>query len=143
MAWTATLLRLSKTHGRVDLEIRYSDGIDAPIDKLYSFERTNKKAIRALARREVARLQEIKDEVIDIVVNQKIDLTPPPDPPDPPAPTPAQITKRAWFKDLNKLRVLLTLVDIGIFQASDSRITPLRTKLTADLLNSYLSEVDH
>ena len=146
MAWTAKLLRLSKKHGRVDFDIRYSDGIDAPVDKHYSFDRTNKAAIRALVRREVARLQEIKDEVIDIIVNQEIDLTPPappPDPPDPPGPTPAQIAKRAWFRDLNKLRVLLKLVDLGILPGSDPRIVPLRTSLTADLLNSYLSRIDY
>ena len=143
MPWTATLLRLSKAHGRVDLEIRYDDGINDPIDKSYSFERTNKKAIRALARSEVARLQEVKDEVINIIVNQEIDLTPPPDPPAPPAPTPAQIAERAWFRDLNKLRVLLTLVDLGILPGSDSRIAPLRASLIADLLNSYLSGIDY
>ena len=143
MPWTATLLRLSKAHGRVDLDIRYDDGIDPPLDKHYSFERTNKKAIRALARREVARLQEVKDEVIDIIVNQPIDLTPPPDPPAPPGPTPAQIAERAWFRDLNKLRVLLTLVDLGILPSSDSRIVPLRTSLIADFLNSYLSGIDY
>ena len=140
MPFTATLLRLSKAHGRVDLDIRYDDGIDEPVDKHYGFERITKAQVRALARREVARLQEIKDEVIDIIVNQPIDLTPPP---DPPGPTPAQIAERAWFKDLNKLRVLLTLVDLGILLGSDSRIVPLRTSLTADLLNSYLSGIDY
>ncbi len=146
MPWTATLLRLSKAHGRVDLDIRYDDGIDEPVDKHYGFERISKAGVRALARREVARLQEIKDEVIDIIVNQPIDLTPPPDPPDPPdppSPTPAQIAERAWFKNLNKLRVLLTLVDIGLLPGSDSRIVPLRTSLIADFLNSYLSGIDY
>ena len=143
MPWTATLLRLSKAHGRVDLDIRYDDGIDEPVDKHYGFERITKAQVRALARREVARLQEIKDEVIDIIVNQAIDLTPPPDPPAPPDPTPAQIAERAWFRDLNKLRVLLTLVDLGILPGSDSRIVPLRTSLTTDLLNSYLSGIDY
>ena len=143
MPWTATLLRLSKAHGRVDFEIQYSDGIDDPINKSYSFERTNKKAIRRLARQEVARLQEVKDEVIDIVVNQPIDLTPPPDPPDPPGPTPEQIAERAWFKNLNKLRVLLLLVDLGLLSGSDSRIAPLQASLIADFLNPYFNEINH
>jgi len=141
MAWTATLLRLSKAHGRVNLEIRYDDGIDPPIDKSYQFERTNKKQIRALAAREVARLQEIKDEVIDIVVDQPIDLTPPPDPPDPPGPTPEQIAERLWFQDWNKLQTLLVLVNAEIIQPTDSRIDPLKVSLRAGLLNSYLSGI--
>ena len=143
MPWTAKLLRLSKAHGRVELEIQYSDGIDPPVNKSYGFERTSKAAIRALARREVARLQEIKDEVIDIIVDQLIDLTPPPADPPPPGPTPAQIAERAWFRDLNKLRVLLTLVDLGILPGSDPRIVPLRTSLNTDFLNSYLSGIDY
>ncbi len=83
MAWKAKLLRLSKAHGRIEFEIKYSDGIGTPINKSYSFERINKAEIRALARREAARLQEVKDQVIGIAVNQEIDLTPPPDPPSP------------------------------------------------------------
>ncbi len=141
MPWTATLLRLSKAHGRVELEIQYSDGIDEPINKSYGFERTNRAAIRRLARQEVARLQEIKDEVIDIVVNANIDLTPPPPDPPPPDPTPEQLAERAWFRDWNKLRVLLELVNAGIIQPDDSRIAPLQTSLTAGLLNSYLRSI--
>ena len=144
MAWTATLLRLSKAHGRVDLDIRYSDGIDAPIDKHYSFERTNRTAIRALARREVARLQEVKDEVIDIIVNQEIDLTPPPPPPaspPPPAPTPEELARDAWFLDWRKLQILLRLVDASILQPDDSRIAPFQVSLRDGLLNSYLRDL--
>ena len=141
MAWTATLLRLSKAHGRVNLEIRYDDGIDPPIDKSYQFERTNKKQIRALARSEVARLQEIKDEVIDLGLDADIDLTPPPDPPDPPGPTPEQIAERLWFQDWNKLQTLLVLVNAEIIQPTDSRIDPLKVSLRAGLLNSYLSGI--
>ncbi len=143
MAWTAKLLRLSKAHGRVDLEIQYSDGIGEPVNKSYSFERTNKAAIRRLARQEVARLQEVQDEVIDLVVNVNIDLTLPPADPPPPGPTPAEIARRVWFRDLNKLRVLLTMVDLGLLPATDARIAPLRTSLLAGFLNSYLSGVDY
>ena len=143
MAWTAKLLRLSKAHGRVDLEIQYSDGVGEPVNKSYSFERTNKAAIRRLARQEVARLQEVQDEVIDLVVDVNIDLTPPPPDLPPPGPTPAEIARRAWFKDLNKLRVLLTMVDLRLIPGTDARIVPLRTSLIADFLNSYLSGVDY
>jgi len=140
MAWTATLLRLSKAHGRVDLEIRYSDGTDI-VDKSYQFERTNKTQIRALARREVARLQEIKDEVIDIVVDDDIDLTPPPDDPPPPDPTPEEIAERLWFRDWRRLQTLLVLVNAEIIQPTDSRIDPLKVSLRAGLNNSYLSGI--
>ena len=139
MAWTAKLLRLKKQHGRVEIEISYQDGIDT-IDKVYTFERINKKQIRKLARDEVARLEEIKTEVIDLPLDVNIDLTPPAVVP-PPTPTPAQIAKRTWFKDWNKLQTLLRLVDAGIIPDTDTRIAPLRTSLSADLLNSYLSSV--
>ncbi len=139
MAWTAKLLRLSKAHGRFDLEIQYSDGSGKPINKSYSFERTSKAKIRALARREVARLQEVTDEVIDIVVDANIDLTPPP---GPPAPTPAQIAREAWFVDLNKLRVLLTMVNLSLLPANDNRIAPLQASLVADFQNVYLRGIE-
>ncbi len=140
MAWTATLLRLKKEHGRVEFEISYQDGTDT-INKAYSFERFSKTRIRKLARDEVARLEEVRTEVIDLPLDTNIDLTPPPPPPDPPAPTPAQIAKRAWFDDWRKLQTLLVLVDAGILQQNDSRITPLKTTLTADFLNAYLSDI--
>jgi len=142
MAWTATLLRLNKSHGRVHVEISYVDSADDErVDKSYQFERTTKTAIRALARREVVRLQEIKDEVIDIAVDDDIDLTPPPDDPPPPDPTPAEIAERAWFRDWRKLQTLLVLVDAQIIQPTDPRIDPLKVSLRAGLLNSYLGGV--
>jgi len=140
MAWTATLLRLKREHGRVEIEISYTDGVDV-VDKSYQFERITKPEIRRLARNEVARLQEVKDEVLDLPLNVNIDLTPPPGPPDPPAPTPAQIARRAWFRDWNKLLTLLDLVGAGLISPSDPRIAPLQASLTADLLPEYLSDI--
>jgi len=142
MPFTAKLLRLSKAHGRIDLEIQYSDGINEPINKHYGFERTNTEAIRALARREVTRLEELQEEVIAIVVGDDIDLSPPPPPPPTPPPTPAKLARRAWFQDWFKLQALLNLVESSIIPADDPRIAPLQTSLEADLLPSYLQDID-
>ncbi len=142
MAWTAKLLSISKAHGRFAVAISYRNADDGErIDKTYQFERTNKKAIRELARREVARLEEIKTQVIDITAGADIDLTPPPAPPGPPAPTPEQLAERLWFRDWNRLRVLLLLANAEIIQPTDPRIDPLKVSLRAGLLNSYLSDI--
>lgn len=139
MAWTATLLRLSKPHGRVEFEISYRDGLTT-IDKAYSFDRFNKTQVRKLARDEIARLEEVESEVIDLPIDVNIDLTPPVVVP-PPDPTPEQIAKRAWFDDWRRLQTLLVLVDAGILQQNDSRISPLRTTLQDDFLDAYLGDI--
>ena len=142
MSFNATLLRLNKKHGRIEFEISYSDGTDV-VNKIYSFEKTNNEEIRKLARLEALRLQDIKDEVIDIVVGSDIDLTEPvvSPPPLPPPPTPEEIVKRIWFDDFDLLRRLEVLSGTGVILPSDGRIGLLKTSLKNSFLESYLDDM--
>ena len=137
--WTAKLIGLNKDQGRVAVSIRYTDG-STVLDRLYTFDSTTKEHIRSVARNEVIRLTKNAAEVLDLQLDVDIDLTPPVVVP-PPTPTAAQLAKRAWFKDWNKLQTLLRLVDAAILPTTDSRISPLQTTLRQGLRNSYLGDI--
>lgn len=137
--WTATLLRATRNHGRLDIEIAYSDGTDT-INKSYNLENPTKKSIRALARNEASRLAKLASEVIDLPVGTTIDVTPDPVTP-PPAPTPEEIAEGAWFKDWHKLQRLMRLANAGLIQPTDARIVTLQTSLKADWLNAYMAGI--
>lgn len=139
MAWTAKLLRLKREHGRIEVALSFTDGIEV-VDKTYQFDRTTKKDIKRLARNEVKRLEANKSEVFGLSDGADIDLTEPVVVPTPP-PTGAELAKRAWFKDWNKLQTLLLLVSSNIIQSNDSRIAPLQTSLRDNLLTSYLKGI--
>ena len=139
MAWTAKLKQLMKLRGEVNLVIEYSDGTDRFLKK-YRFDRATKADIRRTARQEVARIAAVSAEVLDLPLDINIDLTEPVKP-TPEAPTAAQIARSAWLGNWGRLNALLRLVDAGLLASDDSRIQPLRDKLTTDWLNSYLGSI--
>ena len=139
--WTATLIRAEKRNGRLDFEIEYLDDTDGEITRIaYSLQSATKKQVRNLARREAARLDALKSEVIDLPVGQSINIDPDVVP-DPPPPTSAEIAREAWFDDWRRLNKLLRLANAGLLSMTDIRITNLQTSLQADWQNSYLDGV--
>ncbi len=142
--WTATLIRAEKDHGRLTIEISYVDlETGEVVNKSYNLDNPTKKKIRDLARSEVNRLEALKNEVIDIPVGTSIDITPDPTvPPDPPPdPTPEELARTAWFGDWDKFNQFLRLVNAGLMDSADIKITNLRASLSANWLNSYLDGV--
>ena len=142
--WTATLVRASKNHGRLDFEIEYLDDSDGEVTNLsYSLSNATKKKVRDLARSEVKRLDDLKNEVIDLPVGQSIDIDPDV-PPPPTPPTQAQIDRAAWFDDYRQLQSILTVTAAlpGLLTPGRQTIIDnLIASLEADWLNSYLDGI--
>lgn len=142
--WTATLIRALKNNGRLDFEIEYLDDSDGEIIRVAdSLRSPTKKQIRDIARSTVARLDALKNEVIDLPIGQAIDIDPdvviPPDPP-----TQAELDRRAWFVDyrqLNQLLEVTTAVPALLTAQAQTLIDSLRVSLEADWLNSYLDGI--
>ena len=142
--WTATLISARRTFGRLDFEIEYLDDSDGETTRLtYSLNNATKKGVRNLARSEVARLDAFKNEVIDLPVGQSINIDPDAVVP-PPDSTPAELARRAWFDDWQRLNQLLRLIAavpaLETAQATNL-ITNLKASLEADWLNSYLDNI--
>ncbi len=138
--WIATLLRAEKMHGRLVLEVAYSDDGAEPIIERDNLVGATRKSVRDHVRRQVAKFEALKNENIDLPIGQTIDIDPdvviPPTPP-----TAEEIARRDWFLRWNRMQRFVRLVDAGLLQADDTRITNLRTSLQADWDNSYMDGV--
>lgn len=140
MAWTAKLTKAAKVSGGINVAIEYTNGVDT-VTKTYRFDHLNTKRLKRLARNEVANLESWGSETINVAVGADIDLTPP-TPPAEPVPTQAQLDRDAWFKDWQQLSALLLLVDAELILPTDSRISPLKTSLSAGLKPAYLKNIE-
>lgn len=145
MSWTAKLTQLQRVRSEWRISIFYTDTISSDtIQKSYRRASITKKQLKSLAISEAAALLGGETTDINIPIGTTIDVTPDPViPPDPP--TQAEIDRRAWFADWDKLNQLLkitgTIPALATNQANNL-IASLTATLEADWDNSYLSGIE-
>jgi len=133
---TAKLLDAVKRDNRWKITVEYTDGAIVKVES-YSFAGVTAQQLKDFIRSKLSNRDSIKDADFSAFVGKEIDLSQPVTP----DPTAEEIAKAAWFDDFRKLERLLRLVNAGLIQSDDSRITALQTSLIAGWLNSYLGDL--
>ncbi len=142
MTWTATLTGKRVEHGRIWIEVTYTEDAVTHV-KTHNLTNTTAKHIKSLLQADVNRFDAVDPVEFNHAVGATIDITPDPIiPPDPP--TQAEIDKAAWFDDYRTLQQMLQVTnDIPdlLTAQRQTQITNLQTSLDADWLNSYLGDI--
>lgn len=135
MAWRATLVEIKRGRG-VTLVVEYRDG-DNAFRREYSFNRKpDTNHIRRLVKQKLLDLKELYDYADTLNVGQTISVTnipnPDPDPQD-------ELDKQEYSRKISQLEGLLVAVRMGLIDANDSRISPLRQWLVDNFKTDYIS----
>ena len=143
MVWLATLTDKREEHGRVWIEITFTQDSVTHI-RSHNLTNTDPKYVKSLLQRQVNEF-----DAVDVVnefpfpIGSSLDLTPNPVIP-PPDPTPEEIAKAAWFADwrtLNQMLEVTAAIPALLTAQAQTQITALQTSLEADWLNSYLGDI--
>ena len=142
MTWTATLLHADDRGSHWKIGVEFTDGVRTK-QVGYRFTGSTATDLKNFVRAKAHEFE--SSDAIDLLtfVGQSIDVTPPVvTPPDPP--TQAQIDRKAWFKDYQKLQAMLQVTtDVPALATTQANTTiaNLRTSLETDWDNSYLDGI--
>ena len=142
MAWQAELTDKREEHGRIWIEITFTEDGVTHI-RSHNLTNTDPKYVKSLLQAQVNQFDAVDVLEFPYPIGTVIDLTPDPVIP-PPDPTLEEIAKAAWHADWRKLNQMLevtTAIPALLTAQAQAQITALQTSLEADWLNSYLGDI--
>ena len=142
MAWQAELTDKREEHGRIWIEITFTEDGVTHI-RSHNLTNTDPKYVKSLLQAQVNQFDAVDVLEFPYPIGTVIDLTPDPVIP-PPDPTPEEIAKAAWHADWRKLNQMLEVtaaIPALLTAQAQTQITALQTSLEADWLNSYLGDI--
>lgn len=132
MAWTANLIRNTRTASEVNAEIEYTDGTLTFQETLKISNTTKRTQIAQQVKNRLAVLANL--DVVDKVAIGPVDLTVL----DPTPPTQVEIDLKTWVDNFSKLTVAMRLVSVGGLSATDQVVTDLQTLVRNTFKIEYL-----
>lgn len=132
--YTAKVKNKEEVSGQIKVTVDFSDGTNTftesvvPGDKTGFYHWVN------------TRLKSFNDSIeLQSELTENAEVVPPT--PDPePNPDQAELDKRAWFADQQKLKVIKSeLIDLGIVPETNPKIVALRDSLKANFKAEYFS----
>lgn len=137
MAWTAELISKTRTGGRLNLDIKYDDGVGNTFNQNIVIDSPGS-ALDALkivdARlKQLGKLDNLESNIVLGPINTSPVQVPPP--------TQVEIDRDAWLNKFERFRAMNRLVDLELMSDTDPPLVTLKTDLIAMWNNSYIDFV--